>query len=118
MTTTPSLTPCSRGDVVFVGVRFSDGTGIKNRPVIVVSVDAVHASRDDALVVPLTTQLSMRRFGDHLLLDSAAAGLPRPSLAKGVVETVARDRFGRALGRLTDRDLAALESTLRSTLGL
>ena len=91
---------------------------MKNRPVIVVSVDAVHASRHDALVVPLTTQLSVQRFGDHLLLDSAAAGLPRPSTAKGVVETVARARFGRMLGRLTDRDLDALDSSLRSILGL
>ena len=91
---------------------------MKNRPVVVVSVDAVHASRSDALIVPLTTRLAVQRFGDHLLLDWAAAGLPRSSLAKGVVETVDRARFGRVLGRLSDRDLDAVDSSLRLVLGL
>ncbi len=90
MTTTPSSTTCSRGDVFFVNVRFSDDTGMKRRPVVVVSVDAFHSARYDALIVPLTTNLAAVRFGDHVLHDWAAAGLPRASLAKGVVETVDR----------------------------
>lgn len=85
---------------------------------VVVSTDGVHVSRTDALIVPLTTRLSVQRFGDHLLLDWAESGLPRSSLAKGVVETVDRARFGRLLGRLSDRDLHAVESSLRAVLGL
>ena len=118
MTTTPSSTSCSRGDVFFVNVRFSDGSGIKRRPAVVVSVDAVHTTRADALIVPLTTNLSARRFGDHLLTDWAAMGLPRPSMAKGVVETVERSTFESFLGRLTARDFAAIEQSLRDVLGL
>ncbi len=118
MTTTPSSTTCNRGDIVFVSVRFSDESGAKKRPAVVVSVDAVHESRVDALIVPLTTNLNMRRFGDYLLLDWAGAGLPRASMAKGVIETVDRAAFESTLGQLSDRDLAAVESTLRMVLGL
>lgn len=118
MTTTPFSTTCSRGDVVFVGVRFTDGSGVKQRPAVVVSVDSVHISRADALIVPLTTHLALQRYGDQLLLDWAAAGLPRASMAKGVVETVDRARFGRTPGRVSGRDLQAVESSLRMVLGL
>jgi len=85
---------------------------------VVVSVDAVHEERLDAIIVPLTTNLSTIRFGDYTLLDWAAAGLPRPSLAKGVVETVERATFQSVLGRLTVRDLHAVDSSLRAVLGL
>lgn len=118
MTTTPSSTTCRRGDIFFVNVRFSDGSGTKRRPVVVVSVDEFHTSRADALIVPLTTNLRGQRFGDHLLEDWEAASLPRPSLAKGVIETVERSTFDRQLGRLTPRDLAAVEGSLRQVLGL
>ena len=118
MTTTPSSTTCKRGDIFFVNVRFSDGSGIKRRPVVVVSVEAVHAARADALVMPLTTNLGARRFGDRLLQDWVAAEFPRASLAKGVVETVERSTFDRQVRRLTARDLAAVERSLRDVLGL
>lgn len=115
---TASSTTCSRGDVVMVGVRFSDGSGVKRRPAVVVSVEAVHAERADALIVPLTTNLSARRFGDHPLAHWESAGLPRPSMAKGVVETVERTTFGATVGRLDEEDLAAVEVCLREVLGL
>lgn len=101
-----------------MNVHYSDGSGIKRRPVVVVSVDAVHASRADALVVPLTTHFETVRFGDARLRDWRRAGLPRPSMAKGVIDTVARSTFGRTLGVLSGRDLSAIEQSLRRVLGL
>ncbi|RIL02072.1 hypothetical protein DCC78_08340 [bacterium] len=118
MTTTPSSTACRRGDIFFVNVRFSDGTGTKRRPAVVVSVAEFHMSRADALIVPLTTNLRGQRFGDYLLQDWEAARLPRPSLAKGVVETVERSAFDGQLGQLTPRDLTGVEEALRQVLGL
>ncbi len=118
MTTTPFSTPFSRGDVFFVNVRFSDGSAVKRRPAIVVSVDQFHAERADALIVPLTTNMASRRFGDFLLKDWEVAGLPRASLAKGIIETIERSTFGRRLGRLTDVDLAGVERSLIDVLGL
>lgn len=116
--TTPSSTTCSCGDVFFVNVRFSDDSGIKRRPAVVVSVNSLHMTRQDALIVPLTTNLAAQRFGDRLVADWSEAGLPRPSMAKGVIETVERSTFGAFVGRLTARDLAAVEGALRDVLGL
>lgn len=91
---TQSSTTCRRGDVFFGRVTFSDDSGVKQRPAVVVSVDAVHESRADALIVPLTTRIDARRFGDHILADWESAGLPRPSLAKGILETIDRNTLG------------------------
>ena len=107
-----------RGSVVLVNVRFSDDSGIKRRPAVIVSVDSFHESRADALIVPLTSRLSTLRFGDYLLQDWDAAGLPRASMAKGLMETVERATFGPMLGTLTPRDLAGIEHSMRNILGI
>lgn len=116
--TMPFSTACSRGDVFLVALLFSDDSGVKRRPVVIVSVDAVHAERADSLIVPLTTNLTVQRFGDYLLKDYSQAGLPRASMAKGIVQTVERSAFARPLGKLATRDLTAIESSLRQVLGL
>ncbi len=103
---------------MLVNVRFSDDSGLKRRPAVVVSVDAVHESRADALIVPLTTNVAVQRYGDHLLSDWEAVGLPRASMAKGVVETVERSTFDRMLGSISGRHVSSFEANLRDLLGL
>lgn len=115
---TPSSTPCERGDIVFVRVRFSDDSGAKRRPALVVSVGEVHEARADALIMPLTTRVDTIRFGDCLLSDWRQAGVPRPSLVKGVIETVARSTFESIAGHVPDSELAKVEERLRAILGL
>lgn len=99
-------------------MRYSDGSGSKVRPVIVVSVRAVHEVRADAVVLPLTTNLEVLRLGDHVLRDWQAAGLPRESLVKPMPQTVAQLALHSRLGRISEHDLAAIESALREVLGL
>ena len=107
-----------RGRIVLANVRFSDGSGTKRRPAIVMSTEEYHAGRSDAIVVAVTTRISPVRSGDHLLTDWQSAGLPRPSLAKGFVETLERTTFVRVLGTVSQRDLVAIEAGLRHILGL
>jgi len=101
-----------------VRVRFSDDSGAKKRPAVVVSVAAVHETRADALTMPLTTRIDTIRYGDHVLSAWQEAGLPRPSMVKGVVETVDRSSFESTLGHLPDSELAQVEDCLRAILGL
>jgi mRNA interferase MazF len=103
---------------VLVAVRFSDGSGAKIRPAVVLSTDAYHAQRSDAILVSLTTNVASRRIGDHRLRDWKASGLPRPSLAKASLETIQRSAFRRTIGTVSDRDLAAIEQGVRAVLGL
>jgi len=103
---------------VAVRVRFSDGVGGKRRPAVVVSCAAYHESRLDAVIVPLTTQLKSRYFGDYDLLDWVAAGLPLPSRAKGVIQTIDRTTIDKSYGRLSARDLAEVRRGLAEILEL
>lgn len=107
-----------RGDIVLVRVRFSNDRGMKRRPAVIVSVDAVHDERADALIMPLTSRIGNPRYGDVVLQDWTAAGLPRESIFKGVVSTVDRSTFGQTIGQLSARDLLAVESSLRRVLGI
>lgn len=59
----PNMTSYDRGDVVLATLPFSDLTGIKQRPAVVVS--APHPSVD-LLLLPLTSQLEHLQLGRGL----------------------------------------------------
>ncbi|MCH7930550.1 MAG: type II toxin-antitoxin system PemK/MazF family toxin [Proteobacteria bacterium] len=114
-----SSIPCNRGDVVLVPFKFADNDNIKRRPGIVVSVSAYHGTRADAIFVGLTTQgLNRQFFGDYVIRDWRAAGLPRQSKAKGVIQTIDRSVVVQRIGTLTPEDMTRLEATIRAILGL
>lgn len=118
MTTTPSSTQCSPGDVFLVPFKFADTDEIKPRPVVIVSVPAFQASRADAVMLALTTRLGRTYFGDCPIEDWRLAGLPKPSTAKGVLRTIDRALIQRRLGSLTAADLQRIQNSLRAILGL
>ena len=114
----PSTTSCERGDVVLVRFVFADERGAKRRPVLVLSGDDYHAGRQDVIVAAVTSNVSRLLPGDHLIEAWRDAGLPRLSVATGILRTVKRAMIERSLGRLAARDLRAFQKLLRSTLGL
>jgi hypothetical protein len=88
------------GDVLLVPISFSDATGEKKRPVLVV-YDMGDA---DLLVAPITSH-PPRAFEDVTLQDWRPAGLRLPSNARvSKLATVAKTTVIRSLGQLTDRD--------------
>ena len=58
---------CSRGDVVLVGFVFSDESGRKLRPAVVISSAAYNRAREEVVVAAITSNIRRRRFGDHLI---------------------------------------------------
>ena len=80
--------------------------------------DIYHTSRADAVVVALTTNLSSPRFGDCLLSDWSAAGLPLPSKAKGSLHTIERSAVAKQYGKLSAADLERVRASIRQILGL
>ncbi len=68
-----------RGDVVLAGLAFSDLSGIKRRPAVIVSVP--HPSVD-VFLFPLTSQTGTLLPGEFLLRDWQEAGLLFPSAIK------------------------------------
>ncbi len=118
MTTTRFSTVCEPGAVVLVLFRFADGQAAKKRPAAILTGDAYHNSRMDAVMIALTTNLTDHYVGDCDLLDWQQAGLPQPTKSKGVIQTIERRMIDKRLGTLTSADLQRVKDSLRSILGL
>lgn len=111
--------PYRKGDVILVPVDFTDRSGVKLRPAVVVSGDDYNQQTPDIVIASITGNLAaLPHPGDHRLADWNAAGLLRPSLAQSKLATIERTLIKRTLGRLTATDLAALEQGLREALDL
>jgi mRNA interferase MazF len=108
---------CVRGDIVLVGFVFSDESGRKVRPALVISPPAYQRARGEVIVAAITSNVRRRLFADHLLADWKAAGLLFPSVATAIVRTVKGTMIDRKLGSLTGADLQAVERQLRRALG-
>ena len=110
---------CSPGAVVLVSMKFTDGSGSKPRPAVVVSSSQYHSARQDMVIVALTSQIDGRKyFGSCEIQDWQVAGLKCPTLAKGVIATVKRTAIRRELGSLAENDYDRVKDSLRSILAL
>ncbi len=109
---------CDRGDVVLVGFVFSDESGRKVRPALVITSSAYHRARREVILAAITSNVRRRLFADHLVADWEAAGLLFPSLVTGIVRTVKQTMIERKLGSLTTADMQAVERQLRRALDL
>lgn len=112
------MTAYSRGDVVLVGFVFSDESGKKVRPALVVSSPAYHRGRREVVVAAITSNVRRRLFGDHLIADWKGAGLLFPSRVTGIIRTISRTMIDRRLGSMPRPDMEAVERELRRSLGL
>ncbi len=88
---------CSRGDVVLVSFTFSDQSGAKLRPALVMSSDAYHASRQEVILAAVTSNVRRRLVGDHVLNDWKAAGLLFPPIRHTVMGRSAPPGLGHPL---------------------
>jgi mRNA interferase MazF len=112
------MTGFRRGDVVLVSFVFTNESGSKLRPVLVVSSATYHRSRREAVVAAITSNVRRRLSGDHLLSNWKEAGLLFPSVVTGILRTVERTMVRRRLGSLDRADLEAVGRELRTSLGL
>ncbi len=112
------MTGYSFGDVLLVPFPFTDQTGSKQRPAVVVSSERYQRERPDLIVMPITSQISKGvRFGDVAISDSQAAGLILPGVVKPVLLTLEARLVRKRLGRLGDDDQRALRHTIALIVG-
>jgi len=113
------MTTWRRGDVVLVPIDFTDRSGTKRRPAVVVCGDRYNAAAPDVMIASITCNLqAVSHSGDLPLADWRAAGLLRPSLVQAKIATVEATLGERRLGALSRRDLAALDRGRREALAL
>jgi mRNA interferase MazF len=114
----PFMTGYKRGDVVLVRFIFSDETGERQRPALIVSSDAYHQSRQEAIIAAITSRTDRILAGDHLISDWQEAGLLFPSVATGVIRTIKQGMIAKKLGTMPLPDMKKIEGNLRAALGL
>ncbi|MBI4608784.1 MAG: type II toxin-antitoxin system PemK/MazF family toxin [Candidatus Rokubacteria bacterium] len=112
------MTAYSRGDIVLVGFVFSDESGKKLRPAVVISSPTYNRTRQEVIVAAVTSNVGRRLFGDHLIADWKGAGLLFPSLVTGVLRTIRRTMIARKLGSMPRPDLDAIDREVRRALGV
>ncbi len=112
------MTEYSRGDVVLVSFAFTDETGERRRPAVIVSSDTYHQSRQETIIVAITSRTDRILVGDHLIGDWRGAGLLFPSVATGIIRTIKQGMIAKKLGTMPQPDMQAIEGNLRDALGL
>ena len=105
----------SRGEVVLVRHPFSDLSGAKIRPAII--INAPHPSVD-VLIVPLTSKVRSLLPGEFVLKDWSQAGLNVQSAVKRGIYTIQNTLIIKKVGHVSDADLMNLELSLRQWLNL
>ena len=81
------MTAFRRGDAVLVEFVFSDESGTKLRPALVISSHVYQRARQEVIVAAITSNVTRHLQGDHAIADWRGAGLLYPSLATGIIRT-------------------------------
>ncbi|MBI1764965.1 MAG: type II toxin-antitoxin system PemK/MazF family toxin [Acidobacteria bacterium] len=105
----------SHSEIVLVRYPFSNLTGSKVRPAVV--VNAPHISHD-LLIVPLTSRITGLLPTEFVLHDWQGAGLNVASAVKRGIYTIEKSLIVKTIGSLTSHDRSTLEQSLRDWLGL
>ena len=112
------MTACKRGDIVLVGFVFSDESGRKLRPAVVISSSVYNRARGEVIVVAITSNVGRQLVGVHLIADWKGAGLLFPSVVTGILRTISHTMIDRKLGTIGRPDRAAVDRELRRSLDL
>jgi mRNA interferase MazF len=97
---------------------FSEETGRKIRPVLVISSARYNRSRQDLVVAAITSNVRRRLFGDYVVAEWASAGLLLPSVVTGILRTIKQTMVERRLGRMADTEMQTFGRLLRRALAL
>ena len=114
----PPTTRYSYGDIVLVPFPFTDQSGLKKRPAVIVSSAAYNAAQRDLIIMAVTSQLRPSgALGEAPVADWQGAGLIKPSAVKPVITTIEQTLVIRRLGRLTTADQQALRDAIAKIVG-
>ena len=108
----------SFGNVVLVPFPFTDQSGTKKRPAVIVSSSRYNDSRRDLIIMAITSQVrSPLVFGEAHVADWQAAGLLKPSVLKPVLTTIEQGLVVRTMGKLSVADLHTLHEAMAQIVG-
>ncbi len=111
------MTKYKRGDIIVVDFGFSEGTGSKKRPALIISSDNYHKGRQEVIIVAITGNIERVLFGDTKIDKWKEAGLIYPSLVTGIIRTMKNSMIINKLGTLLQQDFQKVQKNLGKALG-
>ncbi len=115
---TPSTTNFDPFEIVLVPFPFTDQTGSKKRPAVVISSREYHQERPDLIIMAITSQIHHAIFGETPVHYWQNAGLLKPSVVKPVITTIEKQVTRGTIGRLHPQDIHALLANLHRVLNM
>ena len=109
--------PYQRGDIVYVPFQYSELSGGKVRPAVVVNGAEFQDTEQLYIIAAITSNVAASPLG-HRIVDTSCAGLKVPSLVRPVLLTLSHQVMGKRIGELAADDLKQVDVMLRRALGL
>jgi mRNA interferase MazF len=111
------MTRYEQGDVLLVPFPFTDQSGFKQRPSVVISSTAYNQAHFDVILAPITSQIA--HLADEVsLTDWQAEGPFKPSVVKPILSSFDARLARRVLGELSASDLAQVRALFARILDL
>ncbi len=108
-----------RGDIVLLPFPFTNLSGRKVRPAVILSSASYHASEPDLILAAITTNLGAATAPvDYILADWQTANLRFPSAFKPLLFSLDPSLVLHTVGRLSTADLAEVDRRVRRALDL
>lgn len=112
------MTNYNFGDVLLVPFPFTDQTGTKKRPAVVVNSKIFKQRHNDLVLMAITSQIRKPlNFGEIEIIEWQKAGLLKPSIIKPVFTTVEESIVKKQLGSLEASDENNLRNIIQQILG-
>jgi mRNA interferase MazF len=111
------MTSFKQGDVLLVPYPFTDQSGSKQRPAVVISSLNYNQTHPDIILAPITSQITA--LPDQVTLTEwRAAGLVKPSVVKPLLSSFDARLIRRKLGELSASDCAQVRTLFAKILDL
>jgi len=107
-----------RGEIYLINLPLKPGDN-KNRPALVISLNARNELAGDIIVIPISSNL--RKSPTHVLLDEGEAGLLKPSMAKCEQITTLDKSFlvkGPFAGTVSVKKIKEIEEAVKIAVGI
>ena len=104
------------GDIVLVDFPFSSNIGTKKRPAVVISKIEFNKTKEDIVLLAITSKVDDLTIGEALLKGWKEAGLVKPSAFKSVIFTVEKQYVYKTLGKITTSDKSILINCLEQII--
>src|SRR3989338_364495 len=114
----PLMTSYKQRDIVLVDFGFSEETGSKKRPALIISSEDYHQSRHDVIVMAITSNVKRTFVGDTRIDEWKTAGLLYPSLVAGIIRTIKHTMVIRKLGVLAQHDFQKVSNSIKKVINL